>query len=105
MNTNDRKKFGLIGVVWGNDFGVVDLAHEKLVMYGFHKHRPTLYWYIQTVELKDSDFAVLLTVKDRESIKSGVWKYDDIVNEHANWGGVVALLLHPDYPFAPEMEQ
>lgn len=99
MKVFDRKQLGLVGVVRGDDFGVVDLLSERIVVYGFSKKLPSLCWYIPRVELKDKDFEVLITRKDREKIKDGTWDETELICEYANWGEVVALLLHPDFPF------
>lgn len=104
MDVKLRKQCGLIGVEWGSDFGVVDLTGERLIMYGFSKSRPNVSWYIPTVTLKDADFEVLLTEKENKEVEGKPVGRDELVLEYANWGEVVALLLHPDYKFCPRIK-
>lgn len=88
----------LLGVEWAGDFGVVDLKEGRLLMYGYSKRTPHMFWAIPRVELSDSDFAVLVPAGDLPAPTAETEnERDEVVGEYANWGNVVQLLLHEDF--------
>ena len=88
----------LLGVEWGEDFGVVDLKAGRVLMYGYSKRSPNLCWSLPVVTVEDADFAVLVPDgKLPELTAETENERDMIINDYANWGHVVRLLLSPKF--------
>lgn len=85
----------LVGVVWGEDCGVVDLDTAKVIMYvngdDYCKH-----FNIPTVEIEDEDFRPLVA-DDKDDL------YDEALYEVAEWSNVPALLTLSSFNLADRL--
>lgn len=88
----------LLGVEWAEDFGVVDLKEGRVLMYGYSKRSPHLCWSLPVVTLTDEDFAVLVPEAELPELTAQTENdRDEVINDYANWGHVVQLLLSPKF--------
>ncbi len=87
----------LVGVLWDEDVGVVDLDTATVIMYvdgdDYNKH-----FNIPTVEIEDEDFRPLVPDDEGEDDL-----YDEALYDVANWGNVLALLTLSSFNLADKL--
>ena len=86
---------GPVGVLWGDDFGVVDLTARTLVVTSYG-HR-NVNFHVPYCEITDDDFAVLLPARGADGADDRKRSAD--LFDVATWGNVCALLAHAQFAF------
>ena len=91
----------LIGVIWDEDRGVVDLETGKIIMYAF-SNTILAHFLIPTVTIRDEDFEPMVPEECRNRFSS---LYDESLYNAANWNNVPALLALPEFDLESKLTQ